>query len=78
MESSMGQMSNQWEREGHAKKLAATVMRVQGGWNLQSNFYKEYPVCAKAQISGGCLSKISHYAIYNKEFCYWFDSQKHQ
>lgn len=42
MESSTGQMSNHWEREGHATKLAEAVMRARGGLNLHSNFSKEY------------------------------------
>lgn len=50
MESSMGQMSNQKEREGHAMKLAETVMQPHGGLNLHSNFYKEYPTYIKMSI----------------------------
>ncbi len=46
----MGQMSNQKEREGHAVKLAETVMQAHGGLNLHSNFYKEYPTHIKMSI----------------------------
>lgn len=51
MESSMGQMSNQWEREGHAKKLAGTVMWAHGGLNLHSNSSKEQQVHIKTRVS---------------------------
>lgn len=37
----MGQMSNQWEREGHAKRLAATERWPHGGLNLHCNSSKE-------------------------------------
>lgn len=43
----MGQMSKQWEREGHATKLAETVMQAHGGLNLHSNFSKENPIHIK-------------------------------
>lgn len=47
MESSVGQMSNQKEREGHAVKLAVTVIHAHGGLILYSIFYKEYPIYIK-------------------------------
>lgn len=57
MESSMGQMSNQWEREGHAKKLAVTVMRGAGGMKLTVQFLQ--------RVSGVCQStEISNYPNY--------------
>lgn len=43
----MGQMSNQREREGHAMKLAETVMQAHAGLNFHSNFFKEYPMYIK-------------------------------
>lgn len=49
MESSMGQMSNQKEREGHAVKLAMTVMHAHGGLNLYSIFSKEHPTYIRMQ-----------------------------
>lgn len=50
MESSVGQMSNQKEHEGHAEKLAETVMHAHGGLNLYSNFYKENPIYIKMSV----------------------------
>lgn len=44
----MGQMSNQWEREGHAKKLAVTVMRGAGQMKLTVQFLQ--------RVSGVCQS----------------------
>lgn len=43
MESSMGQMSNQREREGHAMEVGETVMQAHGGLNLHCNSSEENP-----------------------------------
>lgn len=50
----MGQMSNQSEREGHAMKLAETIMQAHGGLNSHSNFSKEYPMYIKMSI---CMAR---------------------
>lgn len=57
----MGQMSNQWEREGHGKKLAEAVMLAHGGLNLHSNSSKEYPKYMKMSQCGAVRQRNVDY-----------------
>lgn len=57
----MGQMSNQWEREGHAKKLAVTVMQGAGRMKLTVQFLQSIQHVPKHRYQEGCLLKISNY-----------------
>lgn len=76
MESSMGQMSNQWEREGHAKKLAGTVMWAHGGLNLHSNSSKEQQVHIKMRVCRVGIGQVGYLNAtnsrsYTKAFGRW-------
>lgn len=67
MESSMGQMSNQWEREGHAKKLARTVMWAHGGLNLHSNSSKEQRAHIKMRVCRVGIGQVGYFISYSPQ-----------
>lgn len=51
MESSVGKMSNQKKREGHAVKLATNIMPAHGGLNSYSILRKEHPTNMRTSMS---------------------------
>lgn len=66
----MGQMSNQWEREGHAKKLAVTVMQGAGQMKLTVDFLQRVSSVCQSTYQKCCPLKISYYPDCRKVFWY--------